>query len=677
MTEGRKTAIFALVAAVIAAAAWGTATKRSTNVADVRGLVGSTLYENFTDPLEAASLRILRYNTGKEAFDEFEVTKDRNTGLWTIPSHESYPADANKQMADAATLFVGLKVLDVASEKLSEQALYGVLEPNKQKEAEGGDGVGMLVQLRDEKGEMLADLIIGKKDADSNKRFVRVPSSDVIYVCELDTTPLSTDFKSWIESDLLQLSANDIEVLGIRDYQILPTNQGLALSRTYEADVSFLTDVGQWTAKRIMDFTSEPVSERTLSDSEQLNSTRLSEIRNVLDNLKIVDVAKKPAGLAADLKGDRSKLGPDAISSLQRRGFFPNPNQKDGDVVDFLSKNGELLVTLRDGVQYLLRFGGSASTEINEAAEGEEESVSVNPYLLVTARLDESKFPEPVLAKVPETVEELKAIEALNESIKSATPIPPVGDESVSPPEQPATEATESEAPAANEPTATEPNATESSNPEATSSEPAADAPATNEPAEAPATEPVQNEEPAVSDDAQSSIVNELPGKLVSATQEEETPAQEPVAESTPENSDENASEANAEANSEANAADANSAEAAQADSPQTAEVKSASELTDEEWQEKLEVTRERLIKENTRKIDEREEKLKAARSKVNQLNRRFADWYYVISEADYNRLKLTLKDLVQEKSAGTSAPTGLPGGAFPGFSGGAFPGQE
>ena len=60
MTEGRKTAIFALVAVVITAAAWATTTRNNTNVTDVRGLVGSTLYEKFTDPLSAASMRILK-----------------------------------------------------------------------------------------------------------------------------------------------------------------------------------------------------------------------------------------------------------------------------------------------------------------------------------------------------------------------------------------------------------------------------------------------------------------------------------------------------------------------------------------------------------------------------------------------------------------------------------------
>ncbi len=43
----------------------------------------------------------------------------------------------------------------------------------------------------------------------------------------------------------------------------------------------------------------------------------------------------------------------------------------------------------------------------------EEGKISINRYLLVTCRLDESKIPEAIMEKVPETVEELKALEAL------------------------------------------------------------------------------------------------------------------------------------------------------------------------------------------------------------------------------------------------------------------------
>jgi hypothetical protein len=582
--------------------------------------INQVIFEKFNDPLTAASLKLLRYDSSKEQMDEFEVSKDRKTGVWSIPSHESYPADASKQMADAATLFVGLKALDVASEKREDQSLFGVIAPDKQKEDQGGDGVGMLVQMRDEKGEMLADIIIGKDvDGNKKKRFVRIPSEDVIYVAELDTTPLTTEFKQWIEPDLLQLSSTDIETFGIRDYQILPTNQGQVLSRNYEADINYVTASGQWEAVRVNTYDSDPPGVKTVGENEQLNTTKLNDIKSALDNLKIADVTKKPAGLAADLKGDRSKLSREVQESLARRGFFPNPNQKEGDVVDFFSKNGELIVTLKDGVQYLLRFGGSASADINAAVEeGKEESVSINRFLLVTARLDESKIPPAILEKVPESVEELKALEALKNAASNPTPaLNPSADTPTSKPED--APKLESDKPAEPKVEETKPESGK------TAEEPKANS-----------DEPVK-EDPSKSDQASKAKTS---AKLISTTQEAEAKA-------------------------------AASQESAPASQPAPATPAVPQEPTEEEWKERLEATKEKITKENSRKVEEREEKLKKAKTRVAELNRRFADWYYVVSEADFKRMRIPLNELIQPKAA--SGASGLPG-APGGFGGGAGP---
>ncbi|MCE3016128.1 MAG: DUF4340 domain-containing protein [Pirellula sp.] len=619
MSEGQKTGIFAVIAGVVALLAWAT-TSRNVVVNAKTSRINQVIFEKFNDPLTAASLKLLRYDSSKEQMDEFEVSKDRKTGVWSIPSHESYPADASKQMADAATLFVGLKALDVASEKREDQSLFGVIAPDKQKEDQGGDGVGMLVQMRDEKGEMLADIIIGKDvDGNKKKRFVRIPSEDVIYVAELDTTPLTTEFKQWIEPDLLQLSSTDIETFGIRDYQILPTNQGQVLSRNYEADINYVTASGQWEAVRVNTYDSDPPGVKTVGENEQLNTTKLNDIKSALDNLKIADVTKKPAGLAADLKGDRSKLSREVQESLARRGFFPNPNQKEGDVVDFFSKNGELIVTLKDGVQYLLRFGGSASADINAAVEeGKEESVSINRFLLVTARLDESKIPPAILEKVPESVEELKALEALKNAASNPTPaLNPSADTPTSKPED--APKLESDKPAEPKVEETKPESGK------TAEEPKANS-----------DEPVK-EDPSKSDQASKAKTS---AKLISTTQEAEAKA-------------------------------AASQESAPASQPAPATPAVPQEPTEEEWKERLEATKEKITKENSRKVEEREEKLKKAKTRVAELNRRFADWYYVVSEADFKRMRIPLNELIQPKAA--SGASGLPG-APGGFGGGAGP---
>jgi hypothetical protein len=607
VTEGTKTGAMAVVAGVVTLLALLTASRPST-IAPTSGSVGKPLFEKFTDPLAATSLKILRYDSPKEEYVDFELSKDRK-GVWTIPSHEGYPADADKQMSEAANLFVGMKAIDIASQKRSDQELFGVVEPNKQNSDKGGEGVGMLVQMRDSKGDMLADLIIGK-ETNQKLRFVRVPSEDVIYVAEIETAPLSTEFKSWIESDLLKLSSNDVEAVGIRDYQIVPVNQSLALQKTYEADLRFVTSNGQWAAERITNFDTDPPVERKLTDEEQLNAQKLNDLKSAVDNLRIADVAKKPAGLAGDLKGDKSLLSnQESLMSLSRRGFFPNPVQKDGDSVDFYSKSGEWIITLKDGVQYLLRFGNgtaeiSASEDQEKSGEEAKEKVSINRYLLVTTRVDDSKFPQPELEKLPETVEELKALEALkNQPAPEAPVITPTIPSQVMPEK-------------------TEPGNSDSDPKQE-------DAPKSDTPKDEP------KQESAAGTDKPSPVASTTrsrQGKLVAF----QDPA--PAVAST--NTD-------------------------KAAAPQASQ-----EPTEQEWKERLEAEREKITKQNQRKIDQRNEKLQAAKKKVAELNGRFADWYYVVGEDDFKKMKISLSDLIQPKSSSgaSSSPT-------PNFGSGGFPG--
>ncbi len=82
---------------------------------------------------------------------------------------------------------------------------------------------------------------------------------------------------------------------------------------------------------------------------------------------------------------------------------------------------------------------------------------------------------------------------------------------------------------------------------------------------------------------------------------------------------------------------------------------------TEEELKERLEATREKITRDNQRAIDDRNEKLANARRKVDELNARFAEWYYLISESEYKKLRVTLDDLIQPKgasSANSSRPT-------------------
>ena len=162
-------------------------------------------------------MRIVRFDEDTATPREFEVAEQN--GLWSIPSKDGYPADAAKQMAEAATSLMDRKILELASKNAGDHEQYGVIDPMSAKLEPGQKGVGTRVTMSDERGKPLVDLIVGKavKDAEG-QRYVREAGHDVVYVIEIDPSKLSTSFEDWIEKDLLKLNAWDLQQVEIKDY---------------------------------------------------------------------------------------------------------------------------------------------------------------------------------------------------------------------------------------------------------------------------------------------------------------------------------------------------------------------------------------------------------------------------------------------------------------------------
>ncbi|MEC7356174.1 MAG: hypothetical protein VYE53_13620, partial [Planctomycetota bacterium] len=59
---------------------------------------------------------------------------------------------------------------------------------------------------------------------------------------------------------------------------------------------------------------------------------------------------------------------------------------------------------------------------------------------------------------------------------------------------------------------------------------------------------------------------------------------------------------------------------------------------------------RRRLQTEYRRKVELRNEKLAQAEDRVAELNRRFGDWYFVISEDSFKNLRIEREDLIVKK---------------------------
>jgi len=101
----------------------------------------------------------------------------------------------------------------------------------------------------------------------------------------------------------------------------------------------------------------------------------------------------------------------------------------------------------------------------------------------------------------------------------------------------------------------------------------------------------------------------------------------------------------------DAKPADAKPADAKPADA-KPADAKKDADKKDEPGKEKPDpkAERERIERDNKQKQQEYDEKVKKAKDRVTELNDRFADWYYVISDGVYQRTHLSRKDIVKKK---------------------------
>ena len=414
----RRTAVFLGAGLLLLAMGW--AVQPRFKPAKLKPAVERVLFPALTDAEKAASLEIIRYDDELATLYPFKVIK--SGGVWVLPSHQNYPADAKDQLAAAATELVDLKALDIVTERAADHEVYGVIEPDQEKIKPGMTGVGQLIEIRDLSGSKSARLVIGKEDKQAGVgsgsrrlRFVRKAGQDPVYRVELDTSKFTTQFGDWIEKDLLKLTPWDVRSVELDNYTLAAVESDGRLEvrqqRNEKMQLAYNDKESSWQLTSLESFpgkdSAEPVSEK-LKDDEEVDSTKLNDLRNALGDLQIIDVARKPSGLSADLKAAESFVNDvEAVSSLQQRGFLPLPSGV------ILSTEGQAVIGMKDGVEYVLRFGaGTTVTEPGKAgSEGdgdapEESAETAARYLLVMAQFNKNLLEQPDLTELPSLPEE-------------------------------------------------------------------------------------------------------------------------------------------------------------------------------------------------------------------------------------------------------------------------------
>jgi hypothetical protein len=290
---------------------------------------------------------------------------------------------------------------------------------------------------------------------------------------------------------------------------------------------------------------------------------------------------RKPQGLSNDLKaGEDFVNNNEAKIELMMKGFTPTQGAAGGPP-EIISSDGEVVATMKNGTEYVLRFGNLTSADrekAEEAAAGqpadpaaaaaaaakpadEKKNSDVHRYLFVMARFNKDAVKKPETQPLPELPkDEEKPADA---------------------------------APAENKD--------------------GEDASAAAQPAEAAATDEAKKEE---SKDA------------VPDTDNADKPADAADAE-----------KKDGEAASAAGATEAKK----EGETAAPAEKKS-------DEVEKIIAERDRIEKENRRKLDEYNDLLKKGEENVKDLNLRFGDWYFVVDDDVFQKIRLGREDVIKKK---------------------------
>lgn len=360
MRERLVTLMFVAVAAVLAiVAAWVQPESRTQNLFDDQG---QAFYPKFIDPLACKALEVIAYDEATATARPFKV-EFRNR-RWSLPSHFNYPADAQNRLSKTAAALMDLKKDSVRSDSVDDHASLGVIDPLEQK-ATSLTGRGKRVTLRDEKGSVLTDFIIGKEvQGKPGYRYIRVPGQKRTYAVKTDTDP-SANFEDWIETDLLKLSAGEIRRITINNYSI---NEQLGQLENVERTV-LTKDKDKWTA----------------STGRAPKTAAVEALTGALDTLRIVNVQPKPPALTKDLRAQQGlMLSMESLMSLRQKGFFVTPTGQ------LLSNEGELTVETNKGLVYTLRFGEVAPGAPSVNA-GAADKTTERRYLFITVSYHDDK----------------------------------------------------------------------------------------------------------------------------------------------------------------------------------------------------------------------------------------------------------------------------------------------
>ena len=377
MSELNRTLSIGGLAVVIAVVALVSAPGRS--APDAFFDIGEPFFPDFTEPEAAATLEVVEFDEATAAAIPFQVTNQN--GLWTIPSHHSYPADGSERLSNIAADIISIVKEDFRTDNVADHEALGVIDPTDLS-ATSLIGRGTRVTVKDSNDEALADLIVGRSiEGRQGLRFVRVPEQKRVYAARFEAD-VSTAFEDWIEQNLLEVERDQIDHIVLNEYEV---------------------DEATRRASEPQEFTLEKLNDTTwdgtgVPDDKEVNFVEVNRLVGAIIGMKIAGVRPKPEGVSGNLRDAAmaGRISQQDIIDLINKGFYPS---EDGGL---LSNEGELLVRTTEGILYTLRFGeivygrGEAVMLGDDTSDDVDSGPGENRYVFITAEFDQAALlPEP------------------------------------------------------------------------------------------------------------------------------------------------------------------------------------------------------------------------------------------------------------------------------------------
>lgn len=278
---------------------------------------------------QVASLRVAGWDEATSTPLTLGVAKAN--GVWTIPSHFSFPADGNTKVTEAAVGFLGVERgrLVTSDDKRHEE--LGVIDPLDESSSTK-KGHGKRITMTDTTGAQLVDVIVGKYvEGASGMYYVREASAKEVYTAKVDPWKLSTQFIDYVEANPFKIAKEDVTALSIADYSVDETAGTVGV----RAETSFSRAAAdkEWIAG----------AKTEVPKDKRLAKAALDNLVNEVSGLKLVSVR------------------PFDSAWLKARGFYV---VKEG----LYGNEGSISVTTKDGLRYFMFFGEVALDDATDKA---------------------------------------------------------------------------------------------------------------------------------------------------------------------------------------------------------------------------------------------------------------------------------------------------------------------